>query len=95
MSLNKKKIVKIVIIGSGRMGQRHAEAYKKNKNVEIVGFNDSIRKITPPIVMYVDNDLGYGVLPKDGDQCWINIECVHNEKVAKGESFSFINFKDN
>ena len=57
--------------------------------------NNSIRKITPPIVMYVDNDLGYGVLPKNGDQCWINIECVHNEKVEKGESFSFINFKDN
>ena len=57
--------------------------------------NDRIRKITPPTVMYVDNDLGYGVLPEEGDQCWINIECVHNEKVAIGETFSFINFKDN
>ena len=44
MNLKIKKTIKIAIIGSGRMGQRHAEAYKKNKNVEIVGFNDSIRK---------------------------------------------------
>jgi len=32
--LNKKKIIRIVIVGAGRMGQRHAEAYNKIKNVE-------------------------------------------------------------
>jgi hypothetical protein len=63
--------------------------------IESSFINDSIRKITPPTVMYVDNDLGYGVLPEEGDQCWINIECVHNEKVVIGETFSFISFKDN
>ena len=23
---------------------------------------------------------GYGVLPENGSQCWINIECVQNSK---------------
>ena len=63
--------------------------------IESSFIDGSIRKITPLIVTYVDNDLGYGVLPEEGDQCWINIECVHNEKVVKGESSSFINFEDN
>ena len=35
---------KVAIIGAGRMGQRHAEAYKKIKNVELVGFADNIKK---------------------------------------------------
>lgn len=36
--------IRIAIIGAGRMGQRHAEAYKKMKEVEIVGFTDKIEK---------------------------------------------------
>ena len=35
---------KVAIIGAGRMGQRHAEAYKKIKGVELVGFADNIKK---------------------------------------------------
>ncbi len=35
---------KVAIIGAGRMGQRHAEAYKKIKSVELVGFADNIKK---------------------------------------------------
>lgn len=36
--------IRVAIIGAGRMGQRHAEAYRKIKNVELVGFYDSIKK---------------------------------------------------
>lgn len=36
--------IKVAIIGSGRMGQRHAEAYSKIKDVELVGFSDKIIK---------------------------------------------------
>jgi len=36
--------IKVAIIGAGRMGQRHAEAYKKIKNVEIIGFYDKLGK---------------------------------------------------
>ena len=36
--------IKVAIIGAGRIGQRHAEAYKKIKNVELVGFADNITK---------------------------------------------------
>ncbi len=35
--------VRIAIIGSGRMGQRHAEAYKKIKHVQLIGFADEIK----------------------------------------------------
>jgi UDP-N-acetylglucosamine 3-dehydrogenase len=33
-------IVNIGILGSGRMGERHANAYKKIKNVKLIGFSD-------------------------------------------------------
>ena len=36
-------------------------------------------KISPAEVVYVPKD-GYGVLPENGSQCWINIECVQNSK---------------
>ena len=36
-------------------------------------------KISPAEVVYVPKD-GYGVLPENGSQCWINIECVQNTK---------------
>ena len=35
--------VKVAIIGSGRMGQRHAEAYQKIKNVQLIGVADEIK----------------------------------------------------
>ena len=36
--------IRVAIIGAGRMGQRHAEAYKMIKDVELVGFADNITK---------------------------------------------------
>ncbi len=36
--------IKIAIIGSGRMGLRHALAYQKIKNVEVIGFSDIDQK---------------------------------------------------
>ncbi len=35
-----KLVVNIGILGSGRMGERHANAYKKIKNVKLIGFSD-------------------------------------------------------
>ncbi len=35
---------RVEVIGAGRMGQRHAEAYKMIKDVELVGFADNITK---------------------------------------------------
>ena len=32
--------IRIGIIGSGRMGERHASAYRKIKNAEVMGFSD-------------------------------------------------------
>ena len=50
-------------------------------------------KIETPIINYVDNEFGYGVLPEKGDQCWINIECVRNNVVTKDKYFSYVIFK--
>ena len=36
--------IKVAIIGSGRMGLRHALAYEKIKNVEVIGFSDTDQK---------------------------------------------------
>jgi len=36
--------IRVAIIGAGRMGQRHAEAYKMIKDVELIGFADNITK---------------------------------------------------
>ena len=36
--------IRVAIIGAGRMGQRHAEAYKKIRDVELIGFADNITK---------------------------------------------------
>ena len=36
--------LKIGIIGSGRMGERHAHAYEKIRNTELIGFADAITK---------------------------------------------------
>jgi hypothetical protein len=38
----------------------------------------SFNKISPAEVSYIPKE-GYGVLPKDGSQCWINIECIYNQ----------------
>ena len=50
-------------------------------------------KIETPIVNYIDNEFGYGVLPEKGDQCWINLECVRNNVVTKDKYFSYVIFK--
>ena len=50
-------------------------------------------KIETPVINYVDNEFGYGVLPEKGDQCWINLECVRNNTVTKDKYFSYVIFK--
>ena len=56
--------------------------------------DDGLRAINPPVVEYIANEEGYGVITQVRDQCWINLECVHNKTVIKGKFFSYINFKD-
>lgn len=53
-----------------------------------------IVNIQAPEIEYRENPQGFGVLPKKGDQCWVNIECVRNPNVTKEEIFSYIIFKD-
>ena len=50
-------------------------------------------KVEAPIINYVDNEYGYGVLPEKGDQCWVNLECVRNKSVTKDNYFSYVIFK--
>ena len=46
MTFNQLKKIQIAILGSGRMGQRHAETYKKiSRHVEIKGFYDIETKL--------------------------------------------------
>ena len=54
----------------------------------------NIVNIQAPEIEYRENTQGFGVLPKKGDQCWVNIECVRNPNVTKEEIFSYIIFKD-
>ena len=45
--------------------------------------------ISPPQVDYVQK-LGYGVLPTNGSQCWVNLECVQNSKeIVKSSIYSY------
>lgn len=45
--------------------------------------------ISPPQVDYVQK-LGYGVLPANGSQCWVNLECVQNSKeIVKSSIYNY------
>ena len=55
--------------------------------------NREIRKIEVPVIEYRTNETGYGVLPKEGDQCWVNLECVRNKNVSKDTYYSYIIFR--
>ena len=60
----------------------------------IENFSDTeLRNIEVPEIEYSVNNIGYGVIPKSGDQCWINLECVRNKNVTKGDYYSYIIFK--
>ena len=60
----------------------------------IENFSDTeLRNIEVPVIEYSVNSNGFGVIPKSGDQCWINLECVRNKNVTKGDYYSYIIFK--
>ena len=60
----------------------------------IENFSDTeLRNIEVPEIEYSVNNIGYGVIPKSGDQCWINLECVRNKNVTKGDYYTYIIFK--
>ena len=60
----------------------------------IENFSDTeLRNIEVPVIEYSVNNNGFGVIPKSGDQCWINLECVRNKNVTKGDYYSYIIFK--
>ncbi len=48
-----------------------------------------IRKIAPPTIDYYDQsvDLFWGVRPEQGDQCWINLDCVPGPIQISEDSF--------
>jgi len=54
----------------------------------------SLVKIRSEKIQYIENKDGFGVLPENGDQCWVNLECVRNKNVTKDSYFSYIIFKD-
>jgi len=54
----------------------------------------SLVKIRSQKIQYIENENGFGVLPENGDQCWVNLECVRNKNVTKNSYFSYIIFKD-
>ena len=54
----------------------------------------SLVKIRSQKIQYIENENGFGVLPENGDQCWVNLECVRNKNVTKDSYFSYIIFKD-
>tara|TARA_B100001996_G_scaffold136063_1_gene103566 strand:+ start:51 stop:515 length:465 start_codon:yes stop_codon:yes gene_type:complete len=46
-------------------------------------FNNTI-ELNPTNINYVDNSLGWGVIPEEGNtSCWVNIECLPNSKNIK------------
>ena len=55
-------------------------------------FNTQIKNIEAPKIEYKVNNDGYGYLPEEGDQCWVNIECVRNTKVSKNKFLSYVVF---
>ncbi len=52
-----------------------------------------LRSIEVPVIEYSINGSGYGVIPKSGDQCWINLECVRNKNVTRDNYYSYTIFK--
>ena len=38
------------------------------------------RELTPTLVSYKSNATGWGVTPIEGSSCWINTECIPEEK---------------
>ena len=51
-------------------------------------FSDSFEKtiqITPTNISYIDNPLGWGVIPEDAkSSCWVNIECMpESRRISK------------
>ena len=45
-----------------------------------------INDLNPPKVEYI-NKKGFGVLPKEGSQCWVNLECIQNEDIVLQNNF--------
>ena len=46
-------------------------------------FNNTI-ELNPTNINYVDNSLGWGVIPEKGNtSCWVNIECLPSSKNIK------------
>jgi len=41
-------------------------------------------EVSPKSISYVDNNLGWGVVPQTGmSSCWVNIECIPVSKKIK------------
>lgn len=77
----------IIVIALVPQVNNYLELVKTPLNLDLV-------VIESETIDYVDNELGYGVLPSSGDQCWINLECVRNENVKKENFYSYVIFKD-
>lgn len=45
-----------------------------------------INDLNLPKVEYI-NKKGFGVLPKEGSQCWVNLECIQNEDIVLQNNF--------
>ena len=52
---------------------------KLDNYIELLKNPTIYNKLSAPLIEYTEKD-GFGVLPKNGSQCWINIECVQSDK---------------
>ncbi len=54
----------------------------KLENYKEVVLNPTIyNNVSAPTIEYVEKE-GFGVLPKSGSQCWINIECIQSDRIV-------------
>jgi hypothetical protein len=54
----------------------------KLENYKEVVLNPTIyNNVSAPTIEYAEKD-GFGVLPKSGSQCWINIECIQSDRIV-------------
>ena len=77
----------LVVVGLGPQLNNYFVLLENFNNREIV-------EIKPQQINYITNSFGYGVLPEDGEQCWVNLDCVRNKNALKDNYFSYVIFKD-
>lgn len=90
------KKVNVAILGSGRMGRRHADAYKKHPKVNIVGFYDIQEKLSQSLALEYDGTIAFDSPESILEDPHINAVsiCTPNAMHFKLIEKSIINNKD-